>query len=147
MAPQFTSSMVMVNFFNTLKGANFNQLLKDDFGIEAPADVPPYQKEYLWKYMVQGMSFKNLQGPELVKYAADSTENLVRLQPHLALKGVPVAAVPSKTGRTRVVQGKQADGTVLFLEHRQVWVGYWGGKIQCSKKTQEAAVAFLKKFA
>lgn len=39
---------------------------------------------------------------------------------------------------------KQANGTVVYLAHRNVWVGYWNGKIQCSKKTESAANDFLK---
>jgi SprT protein len=39
---------------------------------------------------------------------------------------------------------KQADGTVLYLAHRNIWVGYFNGKIQCSRKTESACKEFLK---
>lgn len=38
----------------------------------------------------------------------------------------------------------EADGTVKFLDHRNVWVAYMHGRIVCTKKTKEAAEQFLK---
>jgi SprT protein len=38
---------------------------------------------------------------------------------------------------------KELNGTVKFLPHRGVYVGYWNGKIQCTKKTPGAARDFL----
>lgn len=35
------------------------------------------------------------------------------------------------------------DGSVVFLEHRQVWVGYAEGRIVCTKKSAEKVVDFL----
>jgi hypothetical protein len=147
MSLEFNSQIAMISYFRSLEGADFPALLKDQFGIAAPEDAPKYQSEYLYKYMVQGLNFKHLTGEPLIKYAVDSTENLVRIQPALKTKGLPTvvnkADKPSKTGRTRVVKSHK-DGAV-FLDHRQVWVGYHGGKIQCTKKTEAAVVEFLAK--
>lgn len=146
MIPKFESQIAMISYFKGLEGKNFDVLLEDEFNMPVPIGAPKYQSEYLYKYLIQGMSFQNKTGDELIKYAVDRTENLVRIQPALKLKGVaPVETkVARKSGASaRIVKDKQVDGAVLFLEHRQVWVGYFGGKIQCSKKTEQAARDFL----
>jgi SprT protein len=38
---------------------------------------------------------------------------------------------------------KEQNGTVKFLPHRGVYVGYWNGKIQCTKKNARACTDFL----
>lgn len=148
MIPKFDSQMSMINYFKGLEGQDFTKLLKDEFDMDAPADAPSYQREYLFKYMIQGMTFHNKQGDDLIKYAVERTQNLVKTQPHLLSKGEPVrkeaVIKTAKTSKVRVVKDKQPDGTVIFLEHRQVWVGYFNGKIQCSKKTEAAAKKFLQ---
>jgi hypothetical protein len=50
-------------------------------------------------------------------------------------------AVPLAGSRLRL---DHPDGSVVFLEHRQVWVGYAEGRIVCTKKSSEKAVEFLK---
>jgi hypothetical protein len=37
-----------------------------------------------------------------------------------------------------------ADGDVIFLEHRNMFVGFWGGKRVVIKRTEAACVEFLK---
>jgi predicted SprT family Zn-dependent metalloprotease len=39
---------------------------------------------------------------------------------------------------------KYADGTVLFLEHRQKWVGYWYGRIVTTQTSEAKARAWLQ---
>jgi hypothetical protein len=148
MIPRFDSKIAMISYFNSIKDKNFADLLEEEFNIPVPVGAPKYQSEYLYKYLVQGMSFFNKTGDELIKYAVDQTEKLVRIYPALKLKGVHAPAEKSsqKFGKpARVVNKKQVDGTVLFLEHRQVWVGYFGGVIRCTRKTEKAVRDFLSK--
>jgi hypothetical protein len=37
-----------------------------------------------------------------------------------------------------------ADGEVKFVEHRNLFVGFWGGKVVVTKRTEAACVEFLK---
>lgn len=37
-----------------------------------------------------------------------------------------------------------ADGEVKFVAHRNLYVGFWGGKVVVTKRTEEACKAFLK---
>lgn len=37
-----------------------------------------------------------------------------------------------------------ADGEVKFVSHRNLYVGFWGGKVVVTKRTEEACKAFLK---
>ena len=40
------------------------------------------------------------------------------------------------------------DGSVVYLPHRNVWVGYWGGKIIATRNTEAAMRAYMtKKFS
>ncbi len=36
-----------------------------------------------------------------------------------------------------------ADGEVKFVEHRNLFVGFWGGKVVVTKRTEAACVEFL----
>ena len=37
-----------------------------------------------------------------------------------------------------------ADGEVKFVEHRNLYVGFWGGRVVVTKRTEAACVEFLK---
>ena len=37
-----------------------------------------------------------------------------------------------------------ADGEVKFVEHRNLFVGFWGGRVVVTKRTEAACVEFLK---
>jgi hypothetical protein len=37
-----------------------------------------------------------------------------------------------------------ADGEVKFVAHRNLFVGFWGGKVVVTKRTEAACVEFLK---
>jgi hypothetical protein len=36
------------------------------------------------------------------------------------------------------------DGEVKFVAHRNLFVGFWGGKVVVTKRTEAACVEFLK---
>jgi hypothetical protein len=38
-----------------------------------------------------------------------------------------------------------ADGEVKFVEHRSLYVGFWGGKVVVTKRTEAACREFLAK--
>ena len=52
-----------------------------------------------------------------------------------------VVAVPKPTRQKH----KGADGEVKFVEHRSLYVGFWGGKVVVTKRTREACLAVLQK--
>jgi hypothetical protein len=154
MVPKFTSQSDMINFIRDIPdSANFAAMLKDDFGVDAPISAASYQKIYLWKYLVQG-AFLGKDQSELMAYAAAGVEKLVKTLPHLKTKdefATAASVVKTATSNVRRIGGrgkssaaKEVDGTVKFLEHRKVWVGYAAGKIQCSKKTEQAAIDYIR---
>lgn len=63
-------------------------------------------------------------------------------------KKVAKVAVPDKAKvvAAKVTRQKHtgADGEVKFVSHRNLYVGFWGGKVVVTKRTEEACRAFLK---
>ena len=51
-------------------------------------------------------------------------------------------AVPAKPAARQKHTG--ADGEVKFVEHRSLYVGFWGGRVVVTKRTEAACVEFLK---
>jgi hypothetical protein len=52
-----------------------------------------------------------------------------------------VAEVPKPTRQRH----KGADGEIKFVDHRNLYVGFWGGKVVVTKRTREACLAVLQK--
>ena len=63
-----------------------------------------------------------------------------------AVVAVPKApakkATPAKPAARQKHTG--ADGEVKFVEHRSLYVGFWGGRVVVTKRTEAACVEFLK---
>ena len=63
-----------------------------------------------------------------------------------AVVAVPKApakkATPAKPAARQKHTG--ADGEVKFVAHRNLFVGFWGGKVVVTKRTEAACVEFLK---
>ena len=63
-----------------------------------------------------------------------------------AVVAVPKApakkAAPAKPAARQKHTG--ADGEVKFVEHRNLFVGFWGGRVVVTKRTEAACVEFLK---
>ena len=63
-----------------------------------------------------------------------------------AVVAVPKApakkATPAKPAARQKHTG--ADGEVKFVEHRNLYVGFWGGRVVVTKRTEAACVEFLK---
>lgn len=148
MIPKFSSQTDMMGFIRALPAnANYQSMLASDFGIVAPADAAAYQKEYLWKYLVQG-TYLGKSESELLKYAAEGVEKLAKTLPHITVKETFVApvAVQNKivkqpkvqsSGGTKRKMVKQSDGTIHWDDKRKTYIGWVGGKIVSSTKTIE----------
>jgi hypothetical protein len=52
-----------------------------------------------------------------------------------------VVEVPKPTRQRH----KGADGEIKFVDHRNLYVGFWGGKVVVTKRTREACLAVLQK--
>lgn len=71
--------------------------------------------------------------------------------PAKAVAAKPVVAVP-KAPAKKAAPAKPAarqkhtgaDGEVKFVEHRNLYVGFWGGRVVVTKRTEAACVEFLK---
>ena len=72
--------------------------------------------------------------------------------PAKAVAAKPVAAAvpkaPAKKAAPATPAARQkhtgADGEVKFVEHRNLFVGFWGGRVVVTKRTEAACVEFLK---
>ena len=72
--------------------------------------------------------------------------------PAKAVAAKPVAAAAPKAPAKKATPAKPvarqkhtgADGEVKFVEHRNLFVGFWGGRVVVTKRTEAACVEFLK---
>ena len=72
--------------------------------------------------------------------------------PAKAVAAKPAVAVVPKAPAKKAAPAKPAarqkhtgvDGEVKFVEHRSLYVGFWGGKVVVTKRTEAACVEFLK---
>ena len=72
--------------------------------------------------------------------------------PAKAVAAKPVVAVVPKAPAKKAAPAKPAarqkhtgaDGEVKFVEHRNLFVGFWGGRVVVTKRTEAACVEFLK---
>ena len=72
--------------------------------------------------------------------------------PAKAVAAKPVVAVVPKAPAKKATPAKPtarqkhtgADGEVKFVEHRNLFVGFWGGRVVVTKRTEAACVEFLK---
>jgi hypothetical protein len=72
--------------------------------------------------------------------------------PAKAVAAKPVVVAVPKAPAKKAVPAKPAarqkhtgvDGEVKFVEHRNLYVGFWGGRVVVTKRTEAACVEFLK---
>jgi len=72
--------------------------------------------------------------------------------PAKAVTAKPVVAAVPKAPAKKAVPAKPAarqkhtgaDGEVKFVEHRSLYVGFWGVRVVVTKRTEAACVEFLK---
>ena len=72
--------------------------------------------------------------------------------PAKAVAAKPVVVAVPKAPAKKAAPAKPAarqkhtgvDGEVKFVEHRNLFVGFWGGRVVVTKRTEAACVEFLK---
>jgi hypothetical protein len=72
--------------------------------------------------------------------------------PAKAVASKPAVAVVPKAPAKKAAPARPAarqkhtgaDGEVKFVAHRNLFVGFWGGKVVVTKRTEAACVEFLK---
>jgi hypothetical protein len=72
--------------------------------------------------------------------------------PAKAVASKPVVVAEPKAPAKKAAPAKPAarqkhtgvDGEVKFVAHRNLFVGFWGGKVVVTKRTEAACVEFLK---
>ena len=72
--------------------------------------------------------------------------------PAKAVAAKPVVVAVPKAPAKKATPAKPAarqkhtgvDGEVKFVEHRNLFVGFWGGRVVVTKRTEAACVEFLK---
>ena len=57
---------------------------------------------------------------------------------------VAVPKAPAKKAAPAQPAARQKHGEVKFVAHRNLFVGFWGGKVVVTKRTEAACVEFLK---
>jgi hypothetical protein len=70
-----------------------------------------------------------------------SAEHSIRPPTPRTIPPIPVA---DHVGDRQRARRGHADGSVVFHNHRQVWVGYAVGRIVCTKDSADKAMVFLK---
>jgi hypothetical protein len=129
-------------------------MLEESFGVaDIPETAEPYQKEYFFKYLVQGQ-YLGLTGDELYGYAFRKVVDhdakfpwFTRPTEVVSETGAVVAPKATKTAKasgTKKVRKAGVDGTAVFLEHRQKWVGYAEGRIVTTQLTEAKVLEVLK---
>jgi hypothetical protein len=61
-------------------------------------------------------------------------------------KAEPEKSVPAKKTAKAPVRQRHtgADGEIKFVEHRNLYIGFWGGRVVVTKRTQEQCQEFLR---
>ena len=83
-----------------------------------------------------------LKVPAPAKAHVSNTANPVDFPKPEAKKAPAKKATPAKPAARQKHTG--ADGEVKFVEHRSLYVGFWGGRVVVTKRTEAACVEFLK---
>ena len=83
--------------------------------------------------------------PTPLKVPAPAPAKAVAAKPAVAVvpKAPAKKAAPAKPATRQKHVG--ADGEVKFVAHRSLYVGFWGGKVVVTKRTEAACREFLAK--
>jgi hypothetical protein len=112
--------------WNQLPGTEVKRLL-DTWG-KSPAEIAKYDKKH---------GFKN----ETVAVPhVSNTKNPVDFPKAPAKKAVAKTATVKTSTRQKHTG---ADGAIKFVEHRNLYVGFMGGRVVVTKRTAEACKVFL----
>ena len=113
--------------WNQLPGTEVKRLLAT-WGMDEKA-IAKYDKKH-------GFEHRPLAVPAPAKAVA--AKSVVAAVPKAPAK----KAAPAKPAARQKHTG--ADGEVKFVEHRNLFVGFWGGRVVVTKRTEAACVEFLK---
>ena len=119
--------------WNQLPGTEVKRLLAT-WGMDEKA-IAKYDKKH-------GFEHHPLAVPAPAKAHVSNTANPVDFPKPEAKKAPAKKAVPAKPTARQKHTG--ADGEVKFVEHRNLFVGFWGGRVVVTKRTEAACVEFLK---
>jgi hypothetical protein len=112
--------------WNQLPGTEVRRLL-DTWGMDEKA-IAKYDKKH-------GFAHR----PLAVPAKAVAVESAVVAVPEAPAK----KAAPAKPAARQKHTG--ANGEVKFVEHRSLYVGFWGGRVVVTKRTEAACREFLEK--
>jgi len=118
--------------WNQLPGTEVKRLLAT-WGMDEKA-IARYDAKH-------GYEHRPLAVPTPVKAHVSNTDNPVDF-PKSAPKAPAKKAAPAQPAARQKHTG--ADGEVKFVAHRNLFVGFWGGKVVVTKRTEAACVEFLK---
>jgi hypothetical protein len=130
MIPKFISGTDMVGFLRALpENADYQNMLKSDFGIDAPENAAPFHMEYYYKYLVQGR-YLGKQDDELRTYAYNKVLKFAEDFPHVIQKFVPNERVIEKPRAYRKSADAQGmHGVIVWNEKFGKYDGYVNGKV------------------
>ena len=70
------------------------------------------------------------------------------LAPRASAKTEVKVTAPAKKAVAKPVAARQRhtgeDGEIKFVEHRNLYIGFWGGRVVVTKRTREACAEYLK---
>ena len=156
MVPKFTSLSDMLGFIRALPAnANYAKMLAEDFGVVAPPDALGYQKEYLFKYLVQGTT-KGVDQSELMKTAVEGVEHLAKTLPHITWpkengtfvepKVKVIKKVSTGTKGSRVGSFDASVGMLSITEKDGKFYGYIGDVLVAVKPDRDSVIDRFDKF-
>ena len=112
--------------WNQLPGTEVKRLIAT-WGF-TPEQIAKYDKKH---------GFLTAPAKPVTKTEATTPTKAVKKATTVVAKQVPVKA-PLRQKHTG------ADGEIKFVEHRNLFVGFWGGKVVVTKRTAEACKEFLQ---
>jgi uncharacterized protein with LGFP repeats len=112
--------------WNQLPGTEVKRLIAT-WGF-TPEQIAKYDKKH---------GFTNATAKPAIKTEATTPAKAVKKATTVATKKVPAKA-PLRQKHTG------ADGEIKFVEHRNLFVGFMGGKVVVTKRTAEACKEFLQ---
>jgi len=133
----------MVNWTDPI--IHWNQLGSSQ--IKRLVDTWGFSEAEIAKYDVSGGQVK----PKATKAPRAAKVEAKPVTPQVpALKGMtPLGIKPAKKTVAKAQAGRQkhtgADGEIKFVEHRNLFVGFFGGRVVVTKRTAEACKEFLVK--
>ena len=114
--------------WNQLPGTEVKRLIAT-WGM-TPEQIAKYDRKHGYDTSVTKAHISNTDNP--VDFPKSSTK--------------PVKAKPAvKADKPTRQKHTGANGEVKFVEHRNLYVGFWGGRVVVTKRTKEACLAVLQK--